>query len=334
VSEEQKLILDMLSEGKISVEEAQTLLESLGKEETKTDKEAYGQSERPSIMDGIIDTIRSGLSSVNFAFGDGAKIVLEERHSGRFNTDNVDLELAVRNGSLRIQTWDEDEFRLDIIKKVMAGTREQAEELVSGFRFAEIDGSLLRAGDQECRNLGNRINVSLRLWLPRQHRYSGKLESRNGSIEVTGVDSKGMDIHTVNGSLKCNKVSGERVEARTVNGSLSLEGNLGGVKARTTNGSITMTNIAEDSKCELETVNGRIRVYLPVRSGIGLAVDARTKSGSVGLEHPSLVTMFSQRGMAGGRSVEARTENWKEAGNKIELHLRSVNGSIRIQELE
>lgn len=327
------MILDMLSQGKVSVEEAQRLLESVG-EVRRGAQEPQGESEPKSIMNDIVETIRTGLSNINLSFGDSGRIVLEEQHSGRFTEKAGELELDVRNGSIRIESWDQDEYRLDIIKKVRAGTREQAEAMLSSCRFADFDGRKLRAGDQECRGLGNRVNVSLRLMLPRNHIFRGKVDSRNGSVEIGRIDMTGFEVKTMNGSVRLNKISGDEIVTRTVNGSLHIEGGLGKVEARTTNGSITLVNMAEDSDAHLETVNGRITVLLPARNNIGVSLSARTTSGSVGLDYSNLATTLDSRRVSGGRSVEAKSVNWINAQHKIELRLRSVNGSIKIKELE
>lgn len=337
MSEEQRIILDMLREGKITVDEAQRLLEALrdgqagqpGRQEPR-----LGRGEPRSIVGEIVETIRSGLSNFSFSFGDTGRIVLEESHSGQFSTDRPRLELDVRNGSIGIDAWDEEEFRLEIVKKVIAGTREQAEAMVSGMRFADFDGHTLRAGDQESRNLGNRVSVSLRLLLPRARVYSGLAHSKNGSLDIGGIDMDEFDARTMSGSVRFSKTSGQAITVRTINGSLRLDGGLGRVDAKTTNGSITLVNIAEDSNMRLETVNGRIVVQLPMRDDIGIAVRARTTSGSVRLNHPGLETRYEERRMTGGRSVEAGTLNWQNAGHRIELNLRSVNGSIQINPLE
>jgi DUF4097 and DUF4098 domain-containing protein YvlB len=337
MSEEKKIVLDMLNQGKISVQEAQSLLEALAKSDPPRRPDFPPVPPHPepaSLVGDIVETIRSGLSNINFSFGDANRIVFEERHSGRFTGEKVDLDLEARNGSIRVENWDQDDFRLEIVKRIKATTREQAEEMVSGYRFAEFDGNNLRAGDHECKSISNRVSVSVRLWLPRSHVYHGRAASKNGSVEVNGIDVSGFDVSTMNGSIKLSKVNGDQITAGTVNGSLRLEGGLGRVEGKTTNGSITLVNMAEESDSRLETVNGRIKVQLPVRHDIGISVDARTTSGGVRLEHPVLDTRFEERRVTGGRSVHANTANWKTAEHRIELHLRSVNGSIRIEELE
>jgi DUF4097 and DUF4098 domain-containing protein YvlB len=334
LSEEKKLILDMLSEGKISVEEAQRLLESVGGEPPKAETRREKPQQPKSIMENIVETLRSGFSNLNFSFGDASRIVLEESHTGSFNSRQVELDLDVRNGSLRVEPSDDGRFYLDVIKRVNAGTREQAEEIVAGYTFAEYDGQRLKAGDTECRNLGNRVNISLRLRLPAGHVYAGRVASKNGAIDIRGIDVGEISISTVNGAVHVAKVTGAEVAANTVNGSISLEGSLEHVEARTTNGSISLFNMGENSKISLKTVNGRIKVQLPAREDIGYSVDARATSGAVRLEHSVLTDKFSVQRMTPGRKIEDTTKNWDYAQHKISLYLRSVNGSIGIQELE
>lgn len=334
MSEEQKLILDMLSEGKITVEEAQKLLENLGGQPPKAETPREKRQPPMSIMENIVETLRSGLANFSFGIGDVSRIVLEESHTGSFSSRQVELELDVRNGTLRVEPSEDGSFHLEVIKRVNAGTREQAEEIVSGYKFAEYDGQRLKAGDSECRNLGNRVNISLRLRLPVGHVYAGRVVSKNGAIDISAIDVNGINLSTVNGAVRASKVTGADVSASTVNGSISLEGGLEHVEARTTNGSISLFNMAEDSRISLKTVNGRIKVQLPAREDIGFAVDARATSGNVRLEHSVLTDKFSVQRLGAGRKIDGTTDNWDYAQHKISLYLRSVNGSIGIQELE
>ncbi|HBS93988.1 MAG TPA: hypothetical protein DEA85_08215 [Firmicutes bacterium] len=334
MSEEQKIILDMLSEGKITVEEAQKLLENLGGQPPKAETPLEKRQPPMSIMENIVETLRSGLANFSFGIGDVSRIVLEESHTGSFSSRQVELDLDVRNGTLRVEPSEDGSFHLEVIKRVNAGTREQAEEIVSGYKFADYDGQRLKAGDSECRNLGNRVNISLRLRLPAGHVYAGRVVSKNGAIDISAIDVNGINLSTVNGAVRASKVTGADVSASTVNGSISLEGGLEHVEARTTNGSISLFNMAEDSRISLKTVNGRIKVQLPAREDIGFAVDARATSGNVRLEHSVLTDKFSVQRLGAGRKIDGTTDNWDYAQHKISLYLRSVNGSIGIQELE
>lgn len=335
MSEEQRIILDMLSEGKISVAEAQRLLENLGERKPPAPGDRRTRKEQPrSIVENVIDTIRSGFSGFNFGFREANRISIEEYHSGQFSGKRVELDLDLRNGGIKVSPSEDQFFHLEIIKRVNAATRERAEELLSGCKFAEYYAQRLSVGDKDCRSLGGRVQVSLRLRLPRGHTYSGRVVSKNGAVEVNSIDIDDIFLNTVNGALRVGRVTGTRLVGGTVNGSIGLEGSFDEVEAKTTNGSITLVEIAADSKITLKTVNGRISVQLPARDEIGYNVDARATSGSVRLEHEQLQSGFSSERVGAGRKIEGATANWSRSGHKIELYLRSVNGSISISELE
>jgi DUF4097 and DUF4098 domain-containing protein YvlB len=338
MSEEKKLILEMLREGKISAEEAQKLLEAVGSDESRAESRPRRPDRPPeshSVVGDIFDTIRTSLSnlSFNFDFGDSNRISLEERFTGHFAEGPVELELHSRNGSIKIESWNEPSYQLDIVKRVRANTREEAEEIASAYQFAQASGSLLRAGDFEAKAGGNRISVSMLLRLPRKHGYHGLVKTMNGSIEAVGLDTGRLALSSMNGSIQLREVNADEISAQTVNGSLKLDGSLSSVQGSTTNGSVTLVNMAVSSLNKVETVNGRIQIQLPVRGDIGYSVDARTTAGSIRTDHPALSVMRDERRTV-GRRLEARSANWSSAHHLIELKLKSVNGSIKILELE
>ena len=336
MSEEQRLILNMLNEGKISVEEAQQLLENLSNSSSGGEAGSKKHQQQPprSIMDNIVETLRSGFNNLNIGFGEASRIILKETHSAKFSGHSVQLDLDVRNGSLRIQPSEDDYFHLEISKRVRAGTRQQAEDMIAGLQFVEFDSSSVRAGDWEARALKNRVNVSIRLRLPVDHIYSGSVVSKNGGIEISGVDVGKVEVKTVNGAVRVAKVTGTEVVAATVNGSISLEGSLDRIESKTTNGSTTVYSMAEHSKINVKTVNGRIQVQLPSRDSVGFNVDAKATSGGIRIEHGYLAERMNVNRMGAGCQVKGATANWDYATNKISLLLRSVNGSIGITALE
>ena len=343
MTDEKKMILDMLSQGKITAEEAQNLLEALPQQpETSQDtqRDATGKTkEAPqSIMGGIMESIRSGFSGIDFSdfsveFSDSSRITLEESHSGQFDSQQVELDLQARNGSIRVESWEQPEYKLDVIKRVKAATREQAEDLAAQYSFAKIAGDKLRAGDQESKKNGKRINVSLRLRLPKGHSYTGLVKTMNGSIDISGLDVDQLEISSMNGSVKLEDIRGNDLQAKTVNGSLRLEGSLDSVSGNTTNGSISLSNFAEDSENHLGTVNGKIVARVPARNDVGISVLANTTSGSIKVYHTKLEGLESERKVA-SRRLEGQSSNWDRATHQVDLQLKSVNGSIRIDDLD
>jgi len=311
---EKREILEQLSSGEITPQQAEEQLNNLR------------LSKKESFKSFCTDLC------LNFG-GDHNRIILEEVHTGVLSQGPAVLDLAAANGSIHVETWDSPDYCLTVKKRVKASSREEAEEIASKYSFTEINGNIIQAGEPQCKQ-NRKVSVSLHLQLPLGHGIEGKIKTANGSITVSRIENQNLDLSSANGSIRLEEIKGGPIKVKTVNGSIKILGEARAVDAGTTNGSITLLNIAEDSEARLETVNGRIAVHLPVRHDIGLAVNARTTSGSVRIEHPALETRFEEKRITGGRSVEASTENWKTSAHRTDLYLRSVNGSIQVKELE
>lgn len=331
VSEEKKMILEMLQSGKISTEEAQELLAALDKGVDPAPAEPNSDHQGGNFVEDIIGSIRSGLSNLPLVFDiDSNRIKLEQTLTGQFEAEQVDLDLQTRNGSIRVEAWDEPGYQLDLTLSVRATTREQAEAIVADREFVVRSGNSLMVGDRKSRQLDNKVSVSMRLRLPRQHNYLCQAKTTNGSVEIRELDLSGCQVQSANGSLRLYGINADDVEAKTVNGSLKVEGSMGNLLGKATNGSITIDNIAETSRNELKTVNGRVEVRIPSRENLGIIATAKTTAGSIRMEHPAM-KVKEKISKPGNNFLRAATDD--EASADIELKLGSVNGSIRISDL-
>ena len=126
--------------------------------------------------------------------------------------------------------------------------------------------------------------------------------------------------HTVNGELDADGLEAD-VRASTVNGDVDVR-TTGLAEASTVNGSITCrlgTSDLEDG-LELETVNGSITLEIP--AGLDADLRASTVNGSIDSGFEIMVT-----GKVSPRSLSGRIGD-----GGPELHLTTVNGSIRIRQ--
>lgn len=315
MSEKRREILERLQRGEISVQEAEQQIQELG------DKDR-----------GFFRSLCSSLGNMDicFEFGDG-RWLLEEELTGTLAPGPVNLELLTHNGSICLEAWDRSEYRLQIRKRVRARSMEEAEEICREYQFAHVQDNTIRAGDPQDGQARRRISVSLHLQLPRQHPVFGVVNTANGSIKLSGLDSQKLDLTSSNGSISLNDVSGGPIQAKTVNGSIKADGKTSLVKATTTNGSITLSSTVLDSDIEFSTVNGSIRAHLPALTDTALALRASTTSGRVKLDH----SQFDLRsiGGCGGKYIETRSSNWDQAQNKVNLNFSTVNGSVAVREI-
>ena len=156
----------------------------------------------------------------------------------------------------------------------------------------------------------------------------GRMSVRN-SFEVT-VDftlrvPSGVRFvaRNVNGSIDAEDLDGE-VEASTVNGSINILAS-GVVRARTVNGSIeaAMGRADWNGRVEFESVNGEITVEIP--DGVSTRVEAETVMGGISTDFPLTVS-----GRFGPRRITGTIQGDDAVGNR-ELHLKTVNGAIRLR---
>lgn len=313
MQKEVREILEQLGEGKISVEDAESKLSQL--------------RQKCGAKHSFIDSICSCLGNMDFIFDVGCSPhTLEEVHTGKLDSE-VALNLCSRNGSIKVEAWEKEEFRLEVKKHVKASSLEAAEKLAAPYTFATITPTSIEAGDQNSRhNERGRISVSLHLWLPRSVKCHGQLKTANGSIRLDHISGSELDLSSTNGSLKVAAYAGSQLRAKTVNGSVRFDGTVSDLCCSTTNGSITATNRAAAGQVRCETVNGSIRAAVPGGEDTAISLEASTVSGRFKTSHSALDSVVGGR----MKSISLRSDKWDSASNKIQLELRSVNGSIEL----
>lgn len=316
MSEARLEILERLAKGEITAQAAEAELRKLEKD--KGEKGFFG-------------SFFGGLSNMDLCldFRDSNRIVLEEEHTGTLAPGPVELDLEAVNGSIQVETWASQEYRLVIAKRVKAANLEEAEALAGEYKFARIDKNVINAGDPKCEKARRNISVSLHLYLPQGHTATGRGKTANGSIKITGLETSGLELSSGNGSIHTEDVSGGPISVRTVNGSVKAMGNTSQLTAKTTNGSVTLDSKALQSDTCLSTVNGSIKVTLPTAEDRAYSLTASTTCGRVSIDHPQFAV--KNIGGVGGKYVETRSINWEQASHKIKLELNTVNGSIGIR---
>ncbi len=151
----------------------------------------------------------------------------------------------------------------------------------------------------------------------------GRMNVRDNDTKVEFTVRVPEGVHlvarTVNGDVETERI-GANVLAHTVNGSVTVSAT-GHAEAHTVNGSIRASLGRADWQGDLEftTVNGTITVELP--DGVGADVTASTVNGSIETDFPLTV-----RGRFGPKRLSGTIGD----GGR-ELHLETVNGSIRLR---
>jgi DUF4097 and DUF4098 domain-containing protein YvlB len=218
------------------------------------------------------------------------------------------VSIANINGSVRISVWDQNEVKVDAVKR---GNRREALDEVKievantadSVRIkTEYPNSNWSGGDRETRrSYNNSASVEYTLTIPRKARLDS-VELVNGSLDIEGVEGD-VEAACVNGSVKARGLTGE-VKLSTVNG---------GVEA-------TITRLDESKPTSLSSVNGSIVLTIPSNA------NAQVKASTI---HGRITNDFGLQVNDGEFVGHDLSGQIGTGGTRIRLS--NVNGSISIK---
>lgn len=343
MGDEQKMILDMLAQGKISVDEAERLLEAL-REPSAAPGGPRGADQRtfvnrinkvaaemgeagqelPSRLSGLIDSI-VGLAS---RIGYNAEQAFEGIVSSVEEISKVDL--STTNGSVKLRGWDRPGYRV-IARAQVKGVsdRECAQAVMAeGLRVSVKNGVL----GLDCIDKSLLSSLSVDAAVPSRGRYDIIVNSRNGSVTVDGVEGRTVEAKSLNGRITLERLQAESVNASTKNGSVYASGELGDAVIETANGSISASlNYENDGSLKMTTGNGGIKVEIPKSPAVQYTVNAGAVNGAVKLDVDDTGAVESEPAHPGHRRHASVTVPGPAgSGKNVDVEARAVNGSITV----
>jgi len=148
--------------------------------------------------------------------------------------------------------------------------------------------------------------------------------NNSGSVKyevVVPVNTRLDSVETVNGGVNISGVGG-RVAAESVNGDLEVSDLAGDVDLSTVNGGIeaSFDMLGEQQRVKVETVNGRVTLYLPADADAEINADTLNggiNAGDFGLE--------TDKGFVGS-DLNGRIGN-----GSARVNIDTVNGAIKIR---
>lgn len=228
----------------------------------------------------------------------GAGVTVTEEKSFAV-TGRPDLTLRTGDGSMEIRSWDQNEVRVEILRR--AATREEAQAL-------EVKTS------QD----GNRITIEAP---PRQERriHIGTWVGESVSFIVRVPRQLLLNAQTGDGSITVGDLEGT-VALRSGDGSIRGERVQGDLSARTGDGSITLVEAV--GRLDLDTGDGSVRLH-----GRPDVLRVRTGDGSVTLDLDEGSKMAADWSLTtGDGSIRATLP----AGFSAEVDLSTGDGSVRV----
>ncbi len=263
MSEEKTMILNMLKEGKISVEEAQDLLEAVGTETDEgntqhTDKEKLkidldemkadlkdGFKDFSKTMEGTIRSVVKGFKSLGLgtvmstAFGAAKESVEKELILSADGLSGINLK--TQSGDVSVTGGDSNDVLIQAVVTARGSDAENAKERAEGIEVIhEIeDGTLIVKDSGTKMQITGPYSVDYTITVPRK--FGVKLQTMDGDVAIKSIDGA-IRINNYSGDIHCKDCS-ESITVNTKSGDIEIEGFTGDINLRTLSGDLTMSDI-------------------------------------------------------------------------------------------
>ncbi|MEW6754462.1 MAG: DUF4097 family beta strand repeat-containing protein [Candidatus Latescibacterota bacterium] len=366
-NEERLTILKLLSEGKITVEEAERLLKAVGGqpgEETR----GFGRRERwrprdaGEVIEEIRDEVRRAVRSVQ-----GSEIgrtvsqevgravgSLQRMEVGRMVGEIVDqvreaVGEAVEGAGAR-RHGEEREWTLDgagLTRLVVETT--SGEVTVTGGDAAQVHvraRKRVRARtEEEAADFAREVVVQavregevVRVF--KEHPAPPRGVSVEVGFAIECPRRLDAELQTVNGNVQCTGLEGD-LQLRSTNGNVRLAECRGRVEAHTRNGNVGGTVAEIRTEGIFTTANGNVQMALAAGAA---PVTATSTNGNVELQLPAGFSGHLDAKTTNGRALcevpLARTEQDKRTaitgdlgqGGQVEVRLHTLNGNVRVRQ--
>jgi len=342
MQEERKMILEMLSDKKITADEAAELLRVLGGPEPASDtgpaRPAASQTEPRSsgepgrgagrsILEDFLGKLDINWGNLPFAFG-GESYRYDEEHKGDFAPDkDVVLDLLARNGRVEVFGTDETGWRVVIRKKIRAQDEARARQIAA--EIASFTAGPDKLTFEEHTIAGANSGVSIEVYVPKDAVREIRARSSNGRVIVENLECAELHGKTANGKVAVQGVSARSADLATTNGGITFEGACDELECSTANGQINLCpQPVGDMRCLLHTSNGSIRVRVPHRQDVGYRIDARTGHGSLQVGLAGFDVSHEEK-QFGRRRLRGQSAGYDDKAIKVDLKARTTNGSIK-----
>lgn len=276
MNEEKKMILDMLKEGKITVEQASDLLEAVGKDKAKNNEESFIDKLSNSfekVMKKTSETISNfdfdlDLDSVNIP---NIYHINSQKSENQTKIDDEinEIEIDLINGSLDIERAQENHIMVE--EKVFFKNKEDQKN--DYLNIAVVEDKLIINVNENYRSLDASANV--KLYLGKNIYDKLDVNIINGQVEICDVDFKENNIESTNARFTLINTAGN-IDLKNTNGKIEIRNTNGNLEVSNVNGSVYLTNVSGEN-ANVDLVNGSIRI-----DGLNMEnVDLASKAGSI-----------------------------------------------------
>jgi DUF4097 and DUF4098 domain-containing protein YvlB len=363
MKEEKKRILKMVEEGKVTVDEAVTLLDELEMaqqtmeqkqadivnelstavnfEETKKEDpfQAKYQSTKVKIFD-FVDSALKKIKDFDFDLNFGQSVEISHIfHQGDANLNEIDIDVA--NGSVKIAAWEQPDVRIECQAKVFrVENSDQARQSFLRDTIFSIENQKLRFVTQQ-----KWMKVESTIYIPKTQYdrmririFNGavtgeelnveelRVKTANGKIKLNGVRGKKAEVETANGKIKIISSLFDDLEAETINGTIKLDGDFKRVETQSFNGNISYNITGNRAELiQVKATTGAIDLYIP--DGQPVTGELKTNLGGFNVELVGVQVLEEKSEMI---QKMLRFKSINPLDTMLKIHADTKTGSINI----
>ncbi|RBW71185.1 DUF4097 family beta strand repeat-containing protein [Bacillus taeanensis] len=360
MSDEKKMILKMVEDGKISVEEAERLLKAVGEKEALKDEEpvsslstyidmeskkekteSYKQSSSVSKVTQFLGSLVQKIKDVDLDFNFGPSEAVNHIFHQEVK-DLQDLHVSLKNGDVHFVPWEQAHVQIDCKAKVYKVTNsKEARQKFLREAVVSVKNNSLSFICHEAE-----IKAAATIFIPMKvyetiavKMFNGhvsgknmnveklKIKTVNGNLAFTNIKSHEGNFETANGALEVEDSVFHKVELETVNGAIKAAGCFKEIEAESLNGAIII-EMKHDGIVNVKSMTGSVNVCVPEK----FRVDGELKSavGALSCELSSFEIEEEKKEMA-ARFLKFYAN--KEFEKQITITANSKAGSISVKNL-
>lgn len=359
--EKRKQILQMVEEGKLTVDEALTLLNSLEANPEPTVKVNASSELTPyvgksssssstfkpssasfkeklfSFVDQTVKKVKD--VDLDFNFGPSVKVQHIFQQTEAY-IQAIDIDIA--NGSVKVKPWGSPDVRIECESDVYkVEGQEQARQAFLKDVLFSIENGKLKFNVQK-----KHMKVKATVYIPETEYervnvrvFNGPIEGErlnvrelkaktaNGLIRFYEVNSGQLEAETSNGHIELSRVFSSKCEMATINGSIKFDGDYKKIDAQTFNGDIE--GYLKGERVELaflKTTTGHIELYTP--SHLGIEGDLKSNLGKFVCNLPQMELIEEKKETV---MKQMRFRAYLETAKSYKLLAESKAGSITIK---
>lgn len=314
---EEMKILNMLAEGKITAEQAERLLDALGRGEPEGAPADVGET--VAKLGDVLGRVFAGRTGESGHGWGGQEEYRREETLTAPMPDHGVLVVETHNGAITAAGAEVDQCQIAATIRARAGTAQDAEELAekTALELVPSGDTLTLNCHRPAAGPGRSVSIHLKITLPRGAGL--KAGTHNGPVWVSDLAGE-VNARTHNGPVSVSALRGD-LRAETHNGPITAERVSGSVTAQAHNGPVNVTCFevgGEERTVSLVTHNGPIAFAAP--ADLSAEVDASTDRGPINTDFPIPVEGKVGKKLKGTIGAGA-----------MKLHLRTHNGPISIR---